>query len=80
MAMVMLFVCFIAYAQTKQLAAVVLVAILLSTAFIALYPPVIWTVGLPFLVAFGITTVLFFVFKVRIKKKQGPPITEDFGE
>jgi membrane protein CcdC involved in cytochrome C biogenesis len=79
MAMVMIFVCFIAYTQTKQFEAVVLVGLLLSAGFIALYPPVIWTIGIPLLVAFGVTTVFFFLYKTR-RVKHSSAYTEDFGE
>jgi hypothetical protein len=77
---VMIFICFVAYTSTKQFEAIVLVAVLQGAFFIALYPPIVWTVIFPFLVAFGITMVLFFVFKVRIKHPRKDPITEDFME
>ncbi|MBE3087134.1 MAG: carboxypeptidase regulatory-like domain-containing protein [Bacteroidetes bacterium] len=78
-AMVILFCCFIAYANTKNYVAVVLTALLLSTAFVQLYPPIFWTVVIPFSVAIGITVVFFFLYN-RTRQKHKTAYTEDFGE
>jgi general stress protein CsbA len=67
----MCFICFVAYAQTRNYVATVLVAALLSAAFIQLYPPVYWTIILPLQVGLGIAIVFFLIYKTRNRPLKG---------
>jgi predicted outer membrane lipoprotein len=68
-----------AYHLTKSFTATTLVALLFSAAFIQLYPPILWTLGLPLMVAFCIAEAFFFLYKER-RPKTHSAYTEDFGE
>lgn len=63
MAMVLIFVCFIAYTSTGNRAAVVLVGLLMSSVFISLYPPIFWEIIIPFLVVLGVASILYYLYK-----------------
>jgi hypothetical protein len=76
--LLLIFVCLIAYHQTKNFTAVALVGVLFSAAFIQLYPPIIWTVGIPLLVAFALAITFYLIYKVRKRRIPKGPYTFDW--